>query len=152
MTNHASAEPTLENWKAEALKSRERIAELEASVKGVQAGGRNIQREMIAKLNELESTLSETRQRLEESQKLVQLHNENYKQQYQQKWEIIQAAEKKEKEFEAKLKAQNKVVEAARAAEHFFAFPEEYDGPDQAELHMNLTDSLTALDKPSGGV
>lgn len=48
-----------------------RIQELEASVKGIQQGGRNIQGEMIKKMNELESTNSKLRGELEAFRKAV---------------------------------------------------------------------------------
>lgn len=39
-----------------------------------------------------------------------------------------------------------RAVEALSKTEHFFAFPEEWDGPDQASLHCEITDLLKSLE------
>lgn len=44
------------------------------------------------------------------------------------------------------------IVEALKKAEHFFAFPEEYDGPEQADIHCCLTDAITLLQSETSEV
>ena len=126
---------------SDAIRSRdERIKELEVSVEGIQSGGRNIQREMVAKMNELETELKEAKERIAQlgisRYSLDQVHLEKNR-------KLESTLSENRKRLENSNKAHIKTLNKLK--QYFELMPD--IGADA--VISEAEDSLTALDKPS---